>query len=56
MTYSFFYSDERAVDGSPKSEALDGNAHADFYAQLVEHIDAPWHATFVKGKGYVDFK
>lgn len=36
--------------------ALDGDAHAEFYAQLVKHEDIPWNATFVKGKGYVKFE
>lgn len=35
---------------------LDGDAHAEFYAQLASgEVEAPWHATFVKGKGYVKF-
>jgi hypothetical protein len=36
--------------------ALDGAAHAEFYVQLVNHENIPWNATFVKGKGYVQFK
>ena len=53
----FFYADERKEDGSSKGAALDGPAHGEFYAQLVEHEDqVPWEATFVKGKGYVQFK
>lgn len=37
--------------------ALDGAAHAEFFAQLVNHEGkVPWHATFVKGKGYVQLK
>lgn len=35
--------------------ALNGDAHADFFEQLAEHVDVPWLATFVKGKGYVKF-
>jgi hypothetical protein len=35
---------------------LDGEAHGDFYAQLAAHEkNIPWHATFVKGKGYAKF-
>jgi hypothetical protein len=35
---------------------VDGPAHGDFYAQLVQRDgDVPWLATFVKGKGYVKF-
>ncbi|CRG84344.1 hypothetical protein PISL3812_01641 [Talaromyces islandicus] len=51
----FFYADERHEDGKFKGMALDGPAHAEFYAQLVKHEDIPWNATFVKGKGYVQF-
>jgi hypothetical protein len=37
--------------------ALDGDAHAEFYAELAaQESEIPWHATFVKGKGYVEFK
>lgn len=36
---------------------LDGAAHADFYLQLARHEGSvPWQATFVKGKGYVQFQ
>jgi hypothetical protein len=35
---------------------LDGDAHAEFFAQLASSsLDVPWHATFVKGQGYVKF-
>ncbi|KAF2691249.1 NAD(P)-binding protein [Lentithecium fluviatile CBS 122367] len=55
--YRFFYADERHEDGKFKGMALDGDAHAEFYAQLAEHDGSvPWQATFVKGKGYVQFK
>jgi len=53
----FFYADERQVDGKLKGMALDGPAHGEFYAQLADHLEGlPWHATFVKGKGYVKFE
>jgi hypothetical protein len=40
-----------------KGHALDGAAHAEFYAQLASHEEnVPWYATFVKDKGYVQFK
>lgn len=53
----FFYADERHGDGQSKGMAVDGAAHAEFYAQLVNHEEnVPWHATFVKDKGYVQFK
>lgn len=52
----FFYTDERREDGNSIGMALDGPAHADFYEQLAKHEgNVPWHATFVKGKGYVKF-
>jgi hypothetical protein len=36
--------------------ALDGTAHGEFYAQLAsQKEEVPWHATFVKDKGYVQF-
>jgi hypothetical protein len=36
--------------------ALDGVAHAEFYAELAKHqAKLPWQATFVKDKGYVQF-
>ena len=53
---SFFYADERNADGSLKGMQLDGDAHAEFFAQLASgEVEVPWHATFVKGKGYVKF-
>ncbi|KIW10488.1 hypothetical protein PV08_11452 [Exophiala spinifera] len=53
----FFYTDERFEDGKVKGQELDGPAHADFYAQLASHPDnVPWLTTFVKDKGYVQFK
>ncbi|KAI3320697.1 NAD(P)-binding protein [Xylariaceae sp. AK1471] len=55
--YRFFYADERTVDGNSKGNAIDGPAHGEFYAQLANHHgDVPWLATFVKDKGYVQFK
>jgi hypothetical protein len=53
----FFYADERHGDGKIKGMAVDGQAHGEFYAQLASHRgNVPWHATFVKDKGYVSFK
>ncbi len=53
---SFFYADERNADGSQKGMQIDGDAHADFFAQLASgEKEVPWHATFVKGQGYVKF-
>ncbi|KAI8944395.1 NAD(P)-binding protein [Xylaria longipes] len=55
--FRFFYADERHDDGKIKAAQLDGPAHAEFYAELAKHEGkVPWDATFVKGKGYVQFK
>ena len=36
--------------------AIDGGAAAEYYVELAEQkAQGPWLATFVKGKGYVDF-
>lgn len=52
----FFYADERKEDGSIKGMELDGEAHGEFFAELAKHEgNIPWDATFVKGKGFVDF-
>lgn len=52
----FFYADERNDDGTSKGMELDGPAHGDFFVQLASHEEnVPWHATFVKNKGYVKF-
>lgn len=52
----FYYADERKDDGSPVYNAIDGPAHAEFYAQLAEHkTQGAWQQTFVKGVGYKKF-
>lgn len=39
-----------------KGMQLDGPAHGEFYAELAgQEKEVPWHATFVKDKGYVKF-
>lgn len=54
--YKFFYVDERKPDGSSKGTAIDGPAHGEFIASLVDGKGGvPWHATFVAGEGYVKF-
>ncbi|KAG9187879.1 hypothetical protein G6011_05750 [Alternaria panax] len=55
--YRFFYADQRQPDGKPMMEGVDGPAHGEFYAKLVQHgsDQVPWLATFVKDKGYVQF-
>ncbi|KAI1656386.1 hypothetical protein F4813DRAFT_390755 [Daldinia decipiens] len=53
----YFHAYERQGDGKSKGLALDGAAHGEFFAQLANHEgNVPWHATFVKDKGYVQFK
>jgi hypothetical protein len=35
---------------------VNGPAHGEFYAELVQgKSEVPWLATFVQGKGYVQF-
>lgn len=37
-------------------KGVGGESSAEFYLNLAtEDVDVPWHATFVAGKGYVDF-
>lgn len=50
------------MDGSSKGVGIDGAAHGDFVAEIVERggtgggtAEVPWHATFVAGVGYVRF-
>jgi len=55
--HKFYYADERTSDGNPVGSQIDGEAHAELYMDLVKHKEQrPWLQTFVKGKGYVDFK
>jgi hypothetical protein len=52
----FYYVDERQADGGP-SVPVDGPAAGEAYVELAEAKEQrPWWYTFVKGKGYVDFK
>ena len=52
----FYFADERQVDGGP-TIPVDGPAAAEAYVELAEDPkQRPWQYTFVKGKGYVDFK
>ncbi|KAJ3542794.1 hypothetical protein NM208_g401 [Fusarium decemcellulare] len=54
--YRFYYADQRQADGSPANNNIDGPAHAELYAQLVETgPQGPWQQTFVKGQGYTKF-
>jgi hypothetical protein len=53
---SFFFADERTAEGKAVGTDISGAAHADIYLELVNaKADTPWHATFVAGKGLVDF-
>ncbi|KII90172.1 hypothetical protein PLICRDRAFT_174951 [Plicaturopsis crispa FD-325 SS-3] len=52
----FYYADERMEDGKPAYGKINGEAHADFYTYLAGRTEqGPVAATFVKGKGYVNF-
>jgi len=54
--FNFYYSDERKADGSVAGAGISGSAHAEFYYELSQKKEqGPWDATFVPGKGYVDF-
>ncbi|KAK4911539.1 hypothetical protein LTR66_017353 [Elasticomyces elasticus] len=53
--FKFYYADERKADGSITPQ-IDGEAHAELYAQLAEgKSQGPWQQTFVKGSGYKKF-
>ncbi|KAA8650996.1 uncharacterized protein ATNIH1004_003687 [Aspergillus tanneri] len=55
--YRFYYADQRTPEGTSMRTGVDGEAHAEFFKQLADWQDpsVPWLATFVKGKGYVNF-
>ncbi|PNP55307.1 hypothetical protein THARTR1_04449 [Trichoderma harzianum] len=54
--YGFYFADERTPEGKAVGNNISGPAHAEVYLQLAEgKVDAPWHTTFVDGKGIVDF-
>jgi len=53
--YKFYYADERKADGTAVYGDIDGEGAGKFYLELSEKPVGPWLATFVKGKGYVDF-
>ncbi|UKZ54309.1 hypothetical protein TrVGV298_008117 [Trichoderma virens] len=54
--YKFYFADERKPDGDPVYSDIDGPAHAAFYTELAKQkAQGPWNATFVKGRGYVEF-
>jgi hypothetical protein len=52
----FYYADERQPDGGV-SIPVSGPAAAEAYVELAEDGEQrAWEYTFVKGKGYVEFK
>lgn len=56
MCGSFYFADERAPEGAAVGRVVSGEAAAEFYYELAGHKEqGPWDATFVKGKGYVEF-
>ncbi|KAF2490144.1 hypothetical protein BU16DRAFT_597825 [Lophium mytilinum] len=53
----WYVADERTKEGFSVMSQIDGEAHAEYYAELARSKEqGPWNATFVKGKGYVDFE
>ncbi|KAF2806550.1 uncharacterized protein BDZ99DRAFT_423044 [Mytilinidion resinicola] len=53
----WYVADERTEKGYSVMTQIDGEAHAEFYAELARSKEQKaWNATFVKGKGYVDFE
>lgn len=54
--YSFYYADQRTAEGAPVGTNIQGDAHAEFYSELVKGSEArSYLQTFVKDKGYVKF-
>ncbi|KZT30179.1 putative short-chain dehydrogenase [Neolentinus lepideus HHB14362 ss-1] len=54
--YKYYYADERTPEGESVMHDISGDAHGEFYYELASGREqGPWLATFVKGKGYVDF-
>lgn len=54
--YRFYWADERTPEGEIIGLAINGQAHGDFFYELAtSEQPLPWDATFVAGKGYVDF-
>ncbi|PPJ61365.1 hypothetical protein CBER1_09460 [Cercospora berteroae] len=54
----FHYVDERTEVGGPIYNGVSGEGHANFFLALAEGgkgDEVPWQATFVSGKGYVEF-
>jgi len=51
----WYYADERDSNGNMVRNT-NAAAHAEFYWELANQAEqGPWNATFVPGKGYVDF-
>lgn len=54
--FKFYFTDERLADGTPSRELMEPAARAELHWTLSKQDQGPWHHTFVKGKGYVDFR
>ncbi|KAF2167613.1 hypothetical protein M409DRAFT_22414 [Zasmidium cellare ATCC 36951] len=55
--YRFYFTDERLSDGSPSRELMDPVERAAVYLRLCRaESQLQWHYTYVKGRGYVDFR
>lgn len=53
---SFYYTNERLLDGSQAGPGFDGEGRSKLHVELAENREqGPWDYSFVKGIGYVDF-
>ena len=53
----WYFADQRFEDGASVMSYVDGEAHAEYYWELVNgKAQGPWNNTFVKGKGYKRFE
>ncbi|KAI9714586.1 MAG: hypothetical protein M1812_006391 [Candelaria pacifica] len=53
----WYFADQRFNDGASVMAHINGEAHGDYYWQLVnQKTQGPWNNTFVKGKGYKKFE
>jgi hypothetical protein len=53
----WYFGDERRPFGGSVMDVIDGEERALFYCKLNQQkSQGPWNATFVKGRGYVDFE
>lgn len=53
---SFYYTDERHENAAPVLDKWDGPMRAEMCYKLATEKGRPWQQTYVKGRGYVDFR